>query len=190
MKISKFIAVLLLLCTMYSLCSCNQLHFHSSNGNLQNQNNNQDQQNTENQTFTYVYSVTQEVLHLPDCYHINFINPKFRVTYTGDISVLFAQGFTVCKDCFASDEEKEKPEKEPDPDEVPPEEATYVVNRSSLTIHVMGCYNIDKMSEKNVKYTNLSYEQLIETDHIPCGFCMPDEYKAYKEANPDKFKDK
>ena len=93
---------------MYSLCSCNQLHFHSSNGNLQNQNNNQDQQNTENQTFTYVYSVTQEVLHLPDCYHINFINPKFRVTYTGDISVLFAQGFTVCKDCFASDEEKEK----------------------------------------------------------------------------------
>ena len=191
MKISKIIAVLLLLCVLFNLASCNQLHFHSANSNLQNQNTNPNSENTQKQPITYIYSVTQEVLHLPDCYHVEAMNPKYRVTYTGDVSVLFAQGFTVCKDCFASDEEeKQEPEREPDPDEVAPEEATYVVNRSSLTIHVMGCYNIDKMSEKNVKYTNLSYEQLIETDHIPCGFCMPDEYKAYKEANPDKFKDK
>ena len=96
----------------------------------------------------------------------------------------------LCKDCLAKESESnQETTREPDPDEVPADEATYVINRSSLTIHVKGCYNIDKMAEKNVKYTCLSYEELIENDHIPCGFCMPDEYKAYKEANPDKFKD-
>lgn len=189
MKRFKIITSLLLLCVIFCLSSCDQLHFHSVNGNKQNQSNEQNNDNSAVTPVTFVYSVTQEVLHMPDCYHVAMMNPKFRVTYSGDVSVLFAQGFTVCKDCFASDEPEEKPAPEPDPDEVTEAEATYVINRTSLTIHVKGCYNIDKMSDKNIKYTNSSYEDLIEKDHIPCGFCMKKEYEEYKKANPDKFDD-
>jgi len=189
MSISKILAVFLLVCTIASLSSCNKLHFHTGNNNQIQQDNTPNDNIQEEQKITYIYSVTQEVLHLPDCYHVALMNPKYRVTYSGDISVLFAQGFTVCRDCLVTKEEEDEPEREPDEDEVPAEKATFVVNRSSLTIHVKGCYNIDKMSEKNIKYTCLSYEELLEKEHVPCGFCMPDEYKAYKEANPDKFKD-
>ena len=188
MRSSKILIALLILCTVFSLASCNHLHFHNGNNTPQNQNN-VPADKPEEQRITYVYSVTQEVLHLPTCSHVANMKPEYRVTYDGDISVLFAKGFTVCRDCLAQKEEDEDLPIEPDPDEVPAEEASYVVNRSSKTIHEKDCYNVEKMSEKNVKYTNLSYEDLIATEHIPCGFCMKEEYEAYKKANPDKFKD-
>lgn len=187
MKGSKILAALLFICILFNFTSCNQPHSHKGNQNQQNQNTQEDP--PKEQQITYIYSVTQEVLHLPDCYHVALMNPKYRVTYSGDITVLFAKGFTLCRDCLVSDKEDEDTTREPDPDEVPAENATYVINRSKLTIHEKNCHHVKSMAEKNVKYTCLSYEELIEKDHIPCGFCMPDEYKAYKEANPDKFKD-
>jgi hypothetical protein len=76
-------------------------------------------------------------------------------------------------------------EEEPVEDEnaVKPEDATFVVNRNSLTVHELDCHHIEAMSEKNIKYTDLTLEELLATEHVPCGACMPDEYKKYKEEH-------
>lgn len=190
MKLSRILAIFTLLIMIFNLVACDQLHFHTGNRpDINTEERDDDKEPEKEEIITYVYSVTQKVLHLPDCYHIENMNEDYKFEYSGDISVLFEKGFTICRDCLGTDSTEEDKVVLPDPDEVPFEQATYVINRSKLTIHKKDCHHVDKIAEKNLKYTCLGYEELIANKHVPCGFCMPDEYEAYKEANPDKFKD-
>lgn len=189
MKHLKYLSAIIVLIMALSLVSCGQAHIHT--GKHQNQGSGTGTNGDQTvQPITYVYSITRKVLHLPDCYHIQFMNEDFKSYYNGDIALLFEKGFTICKDCLATkDDTNEDKVIIPDEDEVPAEEATFVVNRSSLTIHMKGCSYIKKMSEKNVKYTSLTMDQLLETEHVPCGHCMHDDYLAYKAAHPEKFEE-
>lgn len=187
MKSSKLLSMIIVLIMMINLVSCN--HSHSGNAN-KNPQNNPSTETPNEQKITYIYSVTEKRLHLPTCFHVGNMNEDYKFEYSGDISILLAKGYTICKDCLYENHEEEKEEvREPDPDEVPFEEATYVINRSKLTIHEKDCYNVKKIAEKNLKYTNLSIEELLENEHVPCGNCLPKEYEAYKEAHPEKFPD-
>ena len=188
MKLSRILAVLMLIIMVFNIASCDSKGKHTPTGNNNGGNNDEiTDKDPEAQRVTYVYSISQKVLHLPDCYHTESISEEYKFTYSGDISILFEKGYTICKDCLmvnAPDDE----EKTPDPDEVSKEEATFVVHRTKLKIHLLDCYHVDNMNEDNIKYTNLTLEELLATEHIPCGTCMPDEYEEYKKANPDKFK--
>lgn len=185
MKLHRILGSILLLVIIFNLVSCDQLNFHHHNHSTTPTENTTPDEN-EPTPITYYYSIVQKVIHLEGCFHIDNMEDDYRFKYTGDISVLLAKGYTLCEDCIA----KEEPEEEvfvPDPDEVEPELATYIINRTKLTIHKRGCYHIEKMAERNIKYTCLSYEELLANDHAPCGTCMPDEYEAYKKAHPEKF---
>lgn len=184
MKFLKLLSAVILIIMMVNLVSCDQLHFHKGSNGHSNDNSDKTPQT---QKITYVYSVTQKILHLPECSHTQRISEDYREEYSGDISILLEKGFTICRDCLVEKVPEEEKEFVPDEDEVPFEEATFVINRTKLTIHDKECYHVDKMAEKNVKYTNLSYEELLEKEHVPCGTCMPDEYEAYKKAHPEKF---
>lgn len=185
MKLSKILATVTLLIMMFNLAACDQLYFHTGKHTGGGQGGGSGKEEQKEQPITYVYSVTQKVLHLPDCYHVEDMNEEYRFEYSGDISELFEKGYTICKDCLVSDDPEEE-EHIPDEDEVPAEEATFVINRSKLRIHHLDCYHIEDMKEENIKYTNLTLEELLAKDHIPCGTCMPEEYEEYEKAHPDE----
>ena len=135
---------------------------------------------------TYIYSVVSKTLHLPDCYHVERMNDDYKVEHTGSIVPMLEKGYTICKDCLIPEDEKEEePEKE-DPYSVPESQAKYAYNKTSRVVHELDCHNIDSMSDKNLRYTNLTLDELLKLKHIPCGSCMPDEYEEYMKNNPDK----
>lgn len=185
MKISRIVALVLLLVTLLSTAACQQHH----ESNLPDDDEQPINDTPEKNYVTYVYSITQKKLHLPDCAYAQNIGEDLRVEYSGDISLLFEKGFTICKSCLFVDnddeDEKEETPREPDPDEVTPDLATYVVNKSSLKIHKKNCSYVDGINPENKKYTNLSYEALLTEEYVPCGHCMPIEYEEYKKTHPD-----
>ena len=186
MKAYRIISAIITLILIVNLFSCDGTH--SGKGS----HSQKTPEGEEQQPVVYVYSVNQKKLHLPSCAFVSKINPELIKEYKDDIGPLLADGYTLCSFCLLQDSSKEEKEEEeeefvPDPDEVPPEEATFLVNRSNLKIHEKDCSTISTMSEKNIKYTCLTYEELIANDHIPCGTCMPAEYEEYVEAHPEKF---
>ena len=187
----KGIALLLVIILLFTLVSCKK----DTHKGHQSSNQGQDvEEETEDETeeeseLTYVYSVVTKVLHLPDCYHIDRMNDEYITEYTGDITTLLQNGYTVCRDCLVPDA-PEVEEEEDDTDKVAPEDATFVINKSSKVIHTTDCYHVEKMVEKNREYTDLTLEELIDDEHRPCGVCMPDEAKEYEKTHPDKDKEK
>ncbi len=197
MKILRLLALTVSIILMLSLFSCDQLHLHTGKGSSNSKDPHDQHQppsdNEENEggegKVTYVYSVISKVLHLPDCYHIDRIKEEYKFEYTGDITVMFEKGYTVCKDCLAPDEPEEEPEEEEeDPNKVAKEDATYLINSSSNKFHKLDCYHIEGMSEKNIKYTDLSIEELIALEHRPCATCFPDEAEEWEKNHPDEKK--
>lgn len=49
----------------------------------------------------------------------------------------------------------------------------YVLNTNSKKIHYVHCGSVNRMSEKNKEYSNLSREELMEQGYEPCGNCKP-----------------
>ena len=206
MKSTRIIAIALLLSLILSLCSCIEINpgntgSNSHGGHNNGQNNLTDPEDEEDSEedeeiegaegkVTYVYSVVQRTLHLPGCYHTERMNPEYIVTFTGDISEKLNAGFTICDDCLVPDDEKDKDEdEEPEEEEIliPKEEATYATNKKSLVIHLLDCHMIDAMIADNLRYTDLTYEELLELKYRPCGTCMEEEYKQYKKDHPELF---
>lgn len=138
-------------------------------------------------TVTYIYSVVSKTLHLPECYHVERMNDDYKIEHKGSIVSLLEKGYTICKDCLVPDteEDEEEPEVE-DYYSVPEDQATYAYNKTSRVVHELDCHNIDSMNEKNLRFTNLTLEELLELEHIPCGSCMPDEYEEYQNNHPEK----
>ena len=185
MKFSRILALILIIATLFSLAACQQ----KQESNLPDDDEQPINDTPQKQYVTYVYSLTQKKLHLPTCSHVKNISEELRAEYSGDISLLFEKGYTICKDCLFvkndEDDNAEETPKEPDPDEVAPDLATYILNKSGLKIHEKDCVYADKINAENKKYTNLSYEQLLEDNYVPCGHCMPEEYKEYQKTHPE-----
>lgn len=208
MSFSRIVALFITLALIFSMISCDQSHGHPSNGNnnphdnVQNPNQDQDQdQDKDNEQdeednsegnegkITYMYSVLSKTLHLPDCFHIKNIKEDYLFEYTGDITIMLGKGYTICKDCLVPDEEKEDDKEDDKEDEIliPKEDATYATHKLHLVIHLLDCYTLESMSEENLRYTDLTYDELLAAKYRPCGTCMPDEYKEYKDAHPEEF---
>ena len=208
MKSTRIIAIALLLSLILSLCSCIEINPGHTGGDPHGNQNDNHGDNTESEDdggegdeaedeviegaegkVTYVYSVVSKTLHLPGCYHTERMNPDYVKPYTGDINVLLNEGYTICEDCLVPDDEKKEDKEEEKEDEIliPKEEATYATNKKSLVIHHLDCYMIDAMIPENLRYTNLSYEELLEMKYRPCGTCMEEEYKQYKKDHPELF---
>lgn len=204
MKICRIVALLISTIMMLSLISCDQLHFHSGGGKdphsdtMDDLHNNppkedeDDEQKDNNKTEEqpeYIYSVISKTLHRPDCYHVDRIKEEYRFTFVGDITVMLQKDYTICKDCLVPDDEKKEEDDDKEEENlIAKENATYATNKLSLVVHLLDCYMLESMIESNLRYTDKSYEELLELDYRPCGTCMPDEYKEYKKNNPDKFK--
>lgn len=183
MKFTKIITLLLALAMIFSLASCNK-NQHGQN----NHNSHQNQQGGEGNV-TYVYSVVSKVLHTADCYHIQRMNEDYKVNFEGDINELLANGYTLCRDCLAPEEEKEEePEEEDNTNKIPKEEATYVINANSKTFHELDCHHVSVISEKNIEYTNLSVEELMALEHKPCSICLTEASKEYEKTHPKEDK--
>ena len=56
---------------------------------------------------------------------------------------------------------------------VDPENATYVLNTSSMRIHKPDCGSVETIKEGNREYTKLTREELIAQGYEPCGRCNP-----------------
>ena len=67
------------------------------------------------------------------------------------------------------------------------EDATFVINSATDRLHQLTCYHIDNMISKNIEYTDLTLEELLSLEYIPCAICLPDEFAEYKEKHPEKF---
>lgn len=205
MTIRRIVALAISFILTFSLISCDTSHNSQGSSDPHDQYPHPDQsqanggntgENEENEgdeggegKVTYVYSVLAKVLHLPDCYHVQNIKEDYLKEYTGDITILLQKEYTICRDCLVPDEEDDEEDEEDEEDEniIAKEDATYATNKSNKVIHLLDCYTIESMSSKNLRYSDLSYEELIELEYRPCGTCMPDEYKQYKEDHPEKF---
>ncbi|MBO7196061.1 MAG: hypothetical protein J6V80_01880 [Clostridia bacterium] len=187
MNSCKGIALLLVLILTFSLFSCNNSSHKGNQSGHQGQiTPEDDEEGLEEETeLTYVYSIVTKVLHLPDCYHIDRMNDEYVTQHSGDITLLLQNGYTVCRDCLVPDDlEKEEEEEEDDTNKVAPEDATFVINKSSKIVHLLDCYHVEKMVEKNRQYTDLMLDELIADEHRPCGVCMPEEAKEYEKTHP------
>lgn len=188
MKKAKILSMLMTLILLLSFVSCDQLHFHTGHGGLnQNNNSNNNEQQGGEGKVTYVYSVVEKTLHLPNCYHVDRINEEYLKSTT-DISPLLQDGYTICRDCLVP---KEPEEEEPEEDEnkIAREDATYAINAASNWLHTLDCHHLEVMSEKNLKYTDLTLEELIALDEYrPCAICLPDEAEEWEKNHPEEDK--
>ena len=133
----------------------------------------------------YIYSIMSKTIHLPGCHHIDRINEDYKKEFEGDITELLLKKFELCDSCFPTEDEEEEPEEEPEEEnKVSKDDATFVINSNSNKLHDLECRHIEGMNEENIKYTDLTLEELIALDtYIPCGTCLPDEYEEYKEKH-------
>lgn len=188
MKALKFLSILTSLILALSMASC--AHGSGNNQNANNQNNQNLNQNQGGEgNITYVYSVYSKTIHLPSCSHVGRINEEYLKTTQEIASLLQDEEYTICRDCLVTEEEKPEPE-EDDTNKIPKEEATFVINKSSKALHTLECFRIKTMEEKNIEYTNLTLEELMELDeNKPCKDCLPDAAKEYYEKHPELNKD-
>ena len=141
----------------------------------------------ETQDIVYVYSVVAKSIHLKGCYHTNEIKEDYKKEFIGDPPELAEKGYTFCKDCFPPVVEPEEPD-EPEEPGISKEDATFLINKSTKKIHKLDCHYIEDMSLSNISYTDLTLEELLAEEHIPCASCMPDEWQIYKENHPSDEK--
>ncbi len=201
MKISRAISLILVLIMILSLSSCIEIHLPSSDSSDPHDDphnyyqTGQSGGSTEGDddgaqggegNVTYVYSVLSKTLHLSGCYHTNRMNDDYRLEFTGDINFLLGKGYTICKDCLVP-EEKEDEKDEEDEVLISRDDATYAYNKVSLVIHTLECHHLEIIIEKNLRYTDLTMDELLELEYRPCGVCLPDEYKKYKKNHPEEF---
>lgn len=180
MKTVRFIALITTFLLAFSLVSCGELNFHygsaggEGNGEQSDAGGNEENNENEEETATqfYVYSITERKLHLPDCYHTNRIREDFKqVCY--DLDAMLENGYELCQDCFPSEDTEE--EENDNTNSVPKDEATFVINASSLKFHKVGCHQTKGMTAKNTVYTTLSYDELVAQEYLPCGSCLKQE---------------
>lgn len=154
----------------------NDLQNNSGSGNQQDNSGN----------VIYVYSIISRKLHLFGCYHIDRMNKLYKYEYKGDIAVLLQEGFTICRDCMVPKVEKEEPE-EDEGEKVAKEDATFLINKASKTFHTLECHNVKIIVEKNVKYTDLTLEEITELDEYrPCSICLKEASEEYDKKHPDE----
>lgn len=183
MRYGRFLALLLIFTTMFSLISCHGMFYPGhGQGNHVNQNTpSTDEEQGGEGYVTFYYSVNSDRYHIAECYHVYAIGEKFMKTTT-DVAALTADGYSPCEDCIAIKEE-------PDDNEnvITREEATYVIGKGNNKLHKLDCHNLDKMYEENMIYTNLSIEMLMALDkYPPCKDCLPDEAEIYYAKHPEK----
>lgn len=188
MKSSRIISLILSLIMLISLVSCNQVHMHTGHGgNNSSSNSDPSHEQGGEGNVTYVYSVLSKTLHLPTCYHIERMSDEYKFEFKGDISVLLEKGYTICRDCLVPKDETEKEPEEDDENKVAREDATYAINAASKWLHTLDCYHLEVMAEKNLKYTDLTLEELIALDEYrPCAFCLPDEAEEWEKNHPEE----
>lgn len=188
MNIKRSIALILALIFTLSLSSCDP-HYFPQNQRPQAPSTPEQPTTPEDEggegNVTYVYNITRKTLHLPDCHYAEDMDPELRVEYTGDITLLLQKGYTICKVCLVTDTDKDDDEPEEEVNTIPKEDATYAINTRSRVFHLVNCHNVTNSSGQNIRYTNLTVIELISLDYSPCGSCLPEEYKKYKESNPD-----
>ena len=184
--IKRLIAIFILVATMFSIFGCDAIKQVGGHKEPEVPDNSEAEV-PETQDTKYVYSVLSKSIHLEGCYHINEIKEDYKKEVVGDISHLLEKEYTLCKNCFPPQIEVEPEEQEP---QISKEDATFLINKNSKKIHKIDCYHIEEMSQANIKYTDLTLEELLEEEHIPCATCMPDEWEIYKETHPEKFEDK
>ncbi len=195
MKLSKFLALIIVAVMILSLASCDNSHGHtpdtddphggeSSGGG--NSPENQDPSEGNEGKITYICNVVTKSIHLPSCYHVD-VKDKDRLIECYDISIKLGEGYVPCKDCLYIDDGNEDEGEEEDENLIAREDATFATNKASLTIHTLDCFMLESMSEKNLRYTNLGYSELIDADYQPCGHCLHEQYEQYKKDHPEKF---
>lgn len=185
MKGIKLTTLLITFVLLFSLVSCKKLHLNKNN-NSNNQNNSDGQ--VEETPITYVYSVVSKTIHLSDCYHVKRMNEDYKFEFQGDVNELIGKGYTLCKDCLAPDVEEEPEEEEDNTPKIPIEEATYAINSASKTFHELGCHHVSVIVEKNLEFTDLTSDELMEQEYKPCSVCLPDEAKEYEKTHPEEEK--
>ena len=194
MKNYKFLSTILILIMIFSLVSCKEKDSHQNSHQGHNNNTGVVNPNTEDDDVeqsggegyvTYYYSVLAKTLHLGDCYHVKEIKEEYLKT-TKQVAHLLEDGYTFCRVCLIPDDDTDTEDKEDDTNKVAKEDATYVINSSLKTLHELDCSSVKEMKEKNIQYTDLTLEELIELDiYKPCKNCLPDEAKEYYEKHPE-----
>ncbi len=186
MKYNRFIALMLVFVTLFSLISCKRNNDknnddHDHNTNVDNEQQGSEQQGGEGKV-TFYYSVVSDKFHIAGCYHLRSIEDKFLKTSTS-VPDLVADGYSPCRDCIVVEEESN----EDDSNKITKEEATFVIGTGNNKLHTLDCHNVKKIFDENLEYTNLTIEELMEIDkYAPCKDCLPDEAKIYYEKHPEK----
>jgi len=193
--LKKLISIFIIVAIMASFCSCELIKQHRHDPQIPDTGlgdgeggEDNEEKDDKNEETVYVYSVLSKSIHLQGCYHVNEIKDDYKKEISGDVSPLLEKGYTLCKDCFppAVDPEPDEPE-EPG---ISKEEATFLINKSSHKIHMLDCYHIAEMAEANIEYTDLTLEELLEADNIPCATCLPEQWEKYKAEHPELDSDK
>jgi len=202
MKIYKIISLILALIMIISLSSCIEIRLPSGNSsdphddphnnyNPVQSGGNGDETDSAGEggegNLTYVYSVLSKTLHLSGCYHTSRMNDDYKFEFKGDINILLGKGYTICKDCLVPDDEEEEDPEEDEEELISRDDATYAYNKVSLVIHTLECHHLEIIIEKNLRYTDLTMDELLELEYRPCGVCLREEYKEYKKNHPEEF---
>ena len=183
MKIKRLIALMLVIITLISTVSCNKnKHNGDVDGNLPTDSSQNQQQGGEGNV-TFYYSVNSDKFHIAGCYHLYSIEKKFMKT-SMNASELISDGYAPCRDCIV---QQSATEEEDNSNKIAKEDATFVIGTGNNKLHTLDCHNVKKIQEKNLEYTDLTIDELMEIDkYAPCKDCLPDEAKIYYEKHPEK----
>lgn len=121
----------------------------------------------------YVFSVLAKTIHLDTCHYVNEIDELYLKEYVGDIDeVRESDTYSLCEICIDI-KVKDPVEEEPE-NTIPRHEATYVINSKTGKFHVLDCHYGEDIAEHNIKYTDLTIEELLEQEYLACSFCLPE----------------
>lgn len=205
MLLRKILSVFLLLTMLLSLVSCITIQGGSENQNQKDtsgdgtsQNGNGSNNDSEDnktaggyekpEKIVYVYSVKSTKIHRSDCTFAIKIDAEFRKE-TEDISALLEKGYELCRTCFppAKDESDTSEDvTEDETNKISRAEATYVINTKSMRFHLLDCRYSKEPLSTNCEYTNLTFDELLALEYIPCGSCQEDAYDDYMDAHPEE----
>lgn len=204
MLLRKVMCIILLVSMALSITSCITIQGDSNKNDQSNKADSTGQQDVNNDTeidkgdnetenekpdkIVYVYSVKSNRIHRSDCTFAVKIDLEFKKE-TEDISALLDKGYELCKTCFppAKDEsDTSEDDTEDELNKISRSEATYVINSKSMRFHLLDCRYGKEPLSTNCEYTNLTFDELLALEYVPCGSCQEDEYDDYMDAHPEK----
>ena len=127
----------------------------------------------------YILNTESKKVHMPDCGNAENITASNRQEFSGELSALAGDGYSLCGICLKGitmpeAPDTDSPESNTMGESVPSEEENkFILNKSSKKIHLPSCrYAVDMSVSNKEEFTGNDLSSLIENGYTKCGVCL------------------